>query len=73
MRLSTLFEGVSVKNGPLEDVEIQGITSDSQQVFSGSLYACLRGRHNDGHSFARRALEGGAVVILTEKRLPDLP
>ncbi|MGB0114733.1 MAG: UDP-N-acetylmuramoyl-L-alanyl-D-glutamate--2,6-diaminopimelate ligase [Ilumatobacteraceae bacterium] len=42
------------------------VTHDSREVVPGSLYACLRGEHFDGHEFARQAIAGGASVLLTD-------
>jgi len=48
------------------------VVHDSRQVEPGSLYACLRGEHFDGHEFAARAVAAGAAVVLTDHELNDL-
>lgn len=47
--------------------EIYDVTADSRQVRSGSLFICLVGAHVDGHSFAAKAAENGASVIVASK------
>lgn len=62
----------------LESVEIVGdgdpdiglVEYDSRLMVPGALFVALRGSDFDGHAFAARAVEGGAVAILTEEPLP---
>jgi UDP-N-acetylmuramoyl-L-alanyl-D-glutamate--2,6-diaminopimelate ligase len=51
------------------DIGISGITSDSRRVEEGALFACIRGAHQDGHTFAESAIRAGAVAALTQERL----
>ncbi len=53
-------------------VVIGSVTHDSRQVVQGSLYACLRGEHHDGHVFAADAVRAGATAVLTDHRLEVL-
>jgi UDP-N-acetylmuramoyl-L-alanyl-D-glutamate--2,6-diaminopimelate ligase len=62
----------------LESVEIIGggdpdiglVEYDSRLMVPGALFVALRGSDFDGHAFAARAVEGGAVAILAEEPLP---
>lgn len=56
-----------------ENIEINSITSDSRSAESNSLFVCIRGRNYDGHSFAGNAALKGAVAILAEDGIKDLP
>ena len=56
-----------------ENIEITKVTSDSRSAGENSLFVCIRGRNHDGHSFAKEAVAKGAVAILAEDGLPDLP
>ncbi len=56
-----------------EGVVISSVVHDSRQVTSGSLYACLRGEHFDGHTFAGDAVRAGAAALLTDHPLDALP
>ena len=51
---------------------IGSVVHDSRQVVPGSLYACLRGEHFDGHVFAADAVDSGAAALLVDHRLDDL-
>ena len=64
MRLSELIE-----IGNLDDREITGVTSDSRLVKPGFAFVCINGAKFDGHTFAKTALEQGAVVVITERHL----
>lgn len=58
---------------PLLDIEITGITFDSRKVQSGFFFACIPGFQSDGHDFALRAVESGAVALLVERVLSEVP
>ncbi len=45
---------------------------DSRAVTDGSLYACLRGQHADGHDFAAAAIEAGAGAVLVDHLVPGV-
>jgi UDP-N-acetylmuramoyl-L-alanyl-D-glutamate--2,6-diaminopimelate ligase len=48
------------------------VVHDSRLVTPGSLYACLRGEHFDGHAFASDAVAAGAAAVLVDHRLEGL-
>lgn len=50
-------------------MEITGITADSRKVKPGDLFICLRGFTVDGHAFAAKAVEQGAVAVLADCEL----
>lgn len=56
------------------NVEITGVQSDSRQAGPGDLFICVRGLKVDGHRFADKAVEQGAVALVVEEPLPlDVP
>ena len=75
MKLVELIKGTDIKcilSDPAErdavlSTEIAGIASDSRQVKDGYLFVCIRGLHTDGHKYIEKALENGAVSVLTEE------
>lgn len=69
--LARAVDGAEIVDGS-RDVEISGITHDSRRVVPGSLFCCVRGVMRDGHSFAREAVEHGALALLVDHRLDDL-
>ncbi len=51
---------------------IESVVHDSRLAIPGSLYACLRGDHFDGHDFAVDAVRAGATAVLADHRLDGL-
>ena len=50
------------------EIEISGIASDSRKVRPGMAFFCLCGFRHDGNQFARKAVENGAVAVITQAR-----
>ena len=65
--------------GDPADVPVAGWSVDSRSLAPGDLYFALRGPNHDGHDYAARALEAGAVAAVVdhatgaprELRVPD--
>ena len=51
---------------------VTDVTQDSRAVVPGALYACVVGRHVDGHDLAASVVESGAGSLLVE-RVVDVP
>ena len=51
---------------------ITGIAYDSRSVQPGQAFVALKGVRADGATFARQAVERGAVVVVAQQPLPDL-
>ena len=66
MKLSAIFPGTA-------DVEIKGLCLDSRKIKEGDLFFCLKGLEADGHRFAGKAAEGGAVAIVHSDDLEEVP
>ncbi|MDD4160050.1 MAG: UDP-N-acetylmuramoyl-L-alanyl-D-glutamate--2,6-diaminopimelate ligase [Synergistaceae bacterium] len=54
---------------PANDTEISQLVSDSRKVIPGSIFACVKGDHTDGHDYAEKAFRSGASVLLCEHKL----
>lgn len=67
MQLAKLISGVETQKvvGSLQ-TEISGITYDSRRVSPGELFAAVPGERADGNQFVGKAVEQGAVAILSE-------
>ena len=52
-----------------KDVDILGISYNSNTINSHEIFVCLKGEHVDGHDFAQMAFEKGAVALMCEKPL----
>ncbi|MCB2533313.1 Mur ligase domain-containing protein, partial [Listeria monocytogenes] len=50
-------------------IEVNQIAQDSRKVQPGTLFICIDGEIVDGHQFADRAVQLGAVAIIAEKQL----
>ena len=53
----------------LENIDILGITSNSQKVREGYIFVCLNGTKNDGHRYINDALLRGACAVIIEKEI----
>ena len=52
MKLKLLCDGAGIECPPaLEQIEVEGIETDSRRVTAGSLFVCIRGLHTDGHTY----------------------
>ncbi len=55
-----------------DDPVIEGVTADSRKVKPGFLFAALPGSKVDGAAFAAKAVEAGAVAVISGEDLPGL-
>ena len=55
--------------GESQDIDITGLNFDSRKVVAGDLYFCITGHVHDGHEYAQKALEAGAVALVVEREL----
>lgn len=50
-------------------VDVRTLEYDSRRVGAGACFACVPGRHTDGHAHAPAAVAAGAVALLVERPL----
>lgn len=55
------------------DAEITCVSTDTRNLPEGCLFLALRGARFDGHDFAAQAIEAGAVAVVTDTQIDDLP
>jgi len=55
------------------DFSIAALAHDSRQVVPETLFVCLSGFKNDGHSHIMQAYNQGAVAVLVEKKVENIP
>lgn len=74
MYLKELLSNVEycVLNGN-EDINIENIQYDSRKIKSGDLFFAVQGYSTDGHKFIPAALKNGAVAIVCDKQLDEIP
>ncbi|MCL2234768.1 MAG: UDP-N-acetylmuramoyl-L-alanyl-D-glutamate--2,6-diaminopimelate ligase [Firmicutes bacterium] len=56
-----------------EKENITSLEFDSKTVKAGSIYFCLDGTNVDGHDFAVSAVENGAICIVCQRELENIP
>lgn len=62
MFLSRLFKDYTGK-----DVDIKGISTNTQTIKPGDLFVCIKGATIDRHDYIDKAIENGAVALVTSK------
>jgi UDP-N-acetylmuramoyl-L-alanyl-D-glutamate--2,6-diaminopimelate ligase len=55
------------------DLAIGNIAHDSRMVNPGTLFVCLSGVKTDGHKYIIEAYKQGAVAVLVEREVEDIP
>lgn len=56
-------------HAPKDILVTQVPTFDSRDVLPGALFLALKGEHLDGHDFAKGAIDQGAVLVLSSRKL----
>ncbi len=76
MRLGELVQSAGLADSGLllglagdDTVDVLSVVIDSRRIGDGSMFACVPGSLVDGHAYAAEAVAGGAVAILSERRL----
>jgi len=72
MRLADLQRAIGPSTGSGRGPLITGVAYDSRAVVPGCVFVALKGVHADGATFARQAVERGAVAVVAEPPLPDM-
>ncbi len=54
------------------DITIGGITNDSREVTTGSMFFAVKGTRMDGHSFINAVIQKGAIAIVCEELPTDI-
>lgn len=68
MTFQELFNGVEY-TGTLPDGQAALVTQDSRKAAPGAVFVCVKGRNTDGHSFAEKAIQAGASVVVAQRPL----
>ncbi|MBS0654769.1 MAG: UDP-N-acetylmuramoyl-L-alanyl-D-glutamate--2,6-diaminopimelate ligase [Verrucomicrobia bacterium] len=77
MKLKQLLKQLPKDLAPVEvkgskEIEITGITANSQQILPGNLFIAKKGATFDGTRFIQEAFKAGAVAALTDMYDPSL-
>lgn len=72
MKLKKLLKDLEVEVKGSREIEVTGISSHSQFISPGSLFIAKKGRTFDGTEFIPKAIETGAVAVITDFYNPFL-
>ena len=71
--LVALCAAVDAELKNADGVVVGGMSQDSRHVQPGDLYCCVRGEKFDGHQFVNQAIAAGAVALLVDNPLDNVP
>lgn len=73
--LLSLFSDLPFEYSPVapSDVLVTGIAIDSRKVKQGDLFVAMQGGSADGHAYIPSAIANGAVAVVGQKDMGDLP
>jgi UDP-N-acetylmuramoyl-L-alanyl-D-glutamate--2,6-diaminopimelate ligase len=70
MKLDELIEYLKYKDLiNFKNVEVSGISYNSNTTKKGDIFVCLVGEHTDGHEYAQMAIDSCAVALLVERKV----
>ena len=73
MKLYSLLKNINCRVLGNTVVEIKGLYHKDTEVKENGLFFCVRGTRVDGNAFVLSAIKNGAVAIVTENEIPNLP
>ncbi len=68
MKLSSLLKGVKTPDVN-EERDVERVTDKDNENLKNALFVCIDGNRCDGHSLAQKAIEKGAVAVVTNRDL----
>ena len=66
--IANVINGVGIPH-----IYITSICTDSRNIKKGCLFVPIKGEKFDGHDYINEAIQKGAVCVLSEKKLKDIP
>ncbi len=74
MEALTIYEVVKAVNGsygyPSTEIVLD-ISTDTRKIKKGSVFVAIKGERFDGHDFAQKAMEQGAVAVITDHAIEN--
>ena len=72
MKLNVLLKVINLKEVfGNTDIEIEGLSYDSRNIFKNYIFFALSGAHTDGKKFANQAVSKGAVCIVSDTKIDN--
>ena len=65
--LSEIVTAVRGSFGYPSNIEVSSISTDTRTIEKGAVFVALKGKNFDGHDYAAKAMELGAVAVITER------
>lgn len=72
IKLYEIVEAVSGSFGYNADIDVKHISTDTRTIKEGSVFVCIKGERFDGHDFAQKAVENGAVAVVSERPIQNV-
>src|SRR5277367_2987452 len=69
MHIEEVLRGVGIVRRAGSWVDVTSVEYDSRKVKPGSLFVAMQGGTTDGNSYIARAIESGAVAIVTDSAM----
>ncbi|RSK26596.1 UDP-N-acetylmuramoyl-L-alanyl-D-glutamate--2,6-diaminopimelate ligase [Bacillus sp. HMF5848] len=73
MKLTELLSPLNLNKKVVPDIKIHNIEFRSKAVEKGDIFVAIKGIHDDGHKYIQHAISNGAVAVIGEKEIDDLP
>ncbi|MDP8216397.1 MAG: UDP-N-acetylmuramoyl-L-alanyl-D-glutamate--2,6-diaminopimelate ligase [Candidatus Kaelpia imicola] len=67
MQLSRVLSGIDFQSRNFQDLDLKGISIDSNKIQRDFMFLAIKGEDRDGHDFIYHAVERGASVIFAEE------
>lgn len=69
--LSEIVTAVQGSFGYPSNIEVSSISTDTRTIEKGAVFVALKGQNFDGHDYAKKAMELGAVAVITERAIEN--
>jgi UDP-N-acetylmuramoyl-L-alanyl-D-glutamate--2,6-diaminopimelate ligase len=73
IKVQDVVTDLAIESARNVDVFVSGVTQDSREVQPGDFYCCVSGEYFDGHTFASDAIAAGAVALLVDRDIENIP
>ena len=73
IKASVLLNGLAAGTLDFGDAEVSLVTTDSREVCPGCIFVAFPGEKFDGHDFAAKALENGALCVVVNHPVEGVP
>jgi len=67
MSLAEIVSAVDGSFGYPSDALVEDVSTDTRCITQNSVFVALKGENFDGHDFAAKAMESGALAVITER------